>query len=140
MFGMSSERPKSKKPDVKTSAEDIPEEFDLGFASGVLEDEDEGREGRVWHKEDVIALAELHAEYAGLQQPMERNAYQVPMGDFIYKHFPGLTNDEFPARARELSETIRDVGSGRIPRGRNYTPRLMEEYFKMAIKALSLNF
>lgn len=131
---MSSDLPKSNQ-EKKTSPDEVPDEVDVGFASGL---EDETVES-VWDATAVAELKSLQFEFTRLQQPKDRNTYQVPTGDFIDRYFPGLSQNDFIGKLREISDVMREIGAGQIPASTSFTPRLMREYYDMAIPILRLN-
>ncbi len=131
---MSNEFPKPK-PEAKKQGDEIPDEIDLGFASGIEEEpEAEVRNEVVWTREDLDELRHSEKELRSLELPFQVKAYRISSGTFISENFPDLNKEQIPEYLSELAETQEAIHSGEAPRSSHFTPDIMREYYRIALK------
>ncbi|MDQ7815274.1 MAG: hypothetical protein RDU25_05745 [Patescibacteria group bacterium] len=131
MFGMSGEMPKAGK---KKAVDVVPEEINIGFASGIEDEEDEGPGEVVWAEAELSELRSLCQDMRTCEAPFEKKAYRISNAGFIKEKFPKLKKNEVPAYMQELAEVEESIASGIPPRTRHFTPEVMREFFLAAVK------
>ncbi|MBI5654868.1 hypothetical protein HZC53_04430 [Candidatus Uhrbacteria bacterium] len=91
-----------KKPEGE-----LPEEINVGFASGVEDEGDEQEVKRIWEKnEEMAELYRMDVELHALEVPLEKMVHSFSTMEFLLDNFPDLDHEELIVRGTDFFSSI----------------------------------